>query len=411
MEAHLADFIKDTVDGREAETILRTCVHCGFCTATCPTYQLLGDELDGPRGRIYLMKQMLEGGTVTARTQLHLDRCLTCRACETICPSGVRYGRLVEIGREVVEAKVPRSRSERVRRWLLRKSLLSRPLVALAVTGGRLARPLLPARLASKVPDARPAAAWPRARHSRRMLALYGCVQPALAPSIDAAMARVLDRIGISLVRAPGSGCCGAISQHPAAADEAMAFMRANIDAWWPEIERGAEAIVVTASGCGVQLKEYGDLLREDPVYAERAKRIAALARDPVEIVAAEWKCIAPLVAMDRGAQRVAFHSPCTLQHGLRLGGRVEEILKALGLNLTIVADAHLCCGSAGTYSILQPVLSQELRANKVAALEAGRPEVIATANIGCLVHLSAGTQRPVRHWIELIESRLMGRV
>ena len=411
MEAHLADFIKDTADGREAETILRTCVHCGFCTATCPTYQLLGDELDGPRGRIYLMKQMLEGGTVTARTQLHLDRCLTCRACETICPSGVRYGRLVEIGRQVVEAQVPRSRSERVRRWLLRKSLLSRPLVALAVTAGRLARPLLPARLASKIPDARPAAAWPRARHTRRMLALYGCVQPALAPSIDAAMARVLDRIGISLVRAPGSGCCGAISQHLAAADEARAFMRANVDAWWPEIKRGAEAIVVTASGCGVQLKEYGDLLREDPVYAERAKRIAALARDPVEIVAAEWKRIAPLVAMDRGAQRVAFHSPCTLQHGLRLGGRVEEILKALGLDLTTVADAHLCCGSAGTYSILQPVLSQQLRANKVAALEAGRPEVIATANIGCLVHLSAGTQRPVRHWIELLEGRLMGRV
>ena len=411
MEAHLADFIKDTADGREAEAILRACVHCGFCTATCPTYQLLGDELDGPRGRIYLMKQMLEGGTVTARTRLHLDRCLTCRACETTCPSGVRYGRLVEIGRQVVEAQVPRSRSERVRRWLLRKSLLSRPLVALAVTGGRLARPLLPARLASKVPDARPAPAWPRARHPRRMLALYGCVQPALAPSIDAAMARVLDRICISLVRAPGSGCCGAISQHLAAADEARAFMRANIDAWWPEIERGAEAIVVTASGCGVQLKEYGDLLREDPVYAERARRIAELTRDPVEIVAAEWKRIAPLVAMDRGAQRVAFHSPCTLQHGLRLGGRVEEILKALGLDLTTVADAHLCCGSAGTYSILQPVLSQQLRANKLTALEAGRPEVIATANIGCLVQLSAGTQRPVRHWIELLEGRLMGRV
>jgi len=411
VEAHLADFIKDTADGREAEAILRACVHCGFCTATCPTYQLLGDELDGPRGRIYLMKQMLEGGTVTARTRLHLDRCLTCRACETTCPSGVRYGRLVEIGRQVVEAQVPRSRSERVRRWLLRKSLLSRPLVALAVTGGRLARPLLPARLASKVPDARPAPAWPRARHPRRMLALYGCVQPALAPSIDAAMARVLDRIGISLVRAPGSGCCGAISQHLAAADEARAFMRANIDAWWPEIERGAEAIVVTASGCGVQLKEYGDLLREDPVYAERARRIAELTRDPVEIVAAEWKRIAPLVAMDRGAQRVAFHSPCTLQHGLRLGGRVEEILKALGLDLTTVADAHLCCGSAGTYSILQPVLSQQLRANKLTALEAGRPEVIATANIGCLVQLSAGTQRPVRHWIELLEGRLMGRV
>ncbi len=411
MEAHLADFVKDTAQGREAEAILRTCVHCGFCTATCPTYQLLGDELDGPRGRIYLMKQMLEGGTVTARTQLHLDRCLTCRACETTCPSGVRYGRLVDIGRQLVEAQVPRSPSERVRRWLLRKGLLSRTLMAFAVTGGRLARPLLPMALASKVPEVRRAGTWPRPRHPRRMLALHGCVQPALAPSIDAAMARVLDRIGISLVQAPGSGCCGALSQHLAAADEARALMRANIDAWWPEVERGAEAIVVSASGCGVQVKEYGDLLHEDPAYAERARRIAALARDPVEIVAAEWKRIAPLVAMDRGAQRVAFHAPCTLQHGLRLGGRVEEILEALGLDLTTVADAHLCCGSAGTYSILQPVLSQQLRANKLTALEAGRPEVIATANIGCLVHLGAGTQRPVRHWIELLEGRLMGRV
>jgi glycolate oxidase iron-sulfur subunit len=411
VEAHLADFIKDTAEGREAEAILRTCVHCGFCTATCPTYQLLGDELDGPRGRIYLMKQMLEGATVTARTRLHLDRCLTCRACETTCPSGVRYGRLVDIGRQLVEAQVPRSRGERVSRWLLRKGLLSRALLAFAVTGGRLARPLLPQALASKVPEVRRAGTWPRPRHPRRMLALHGCVQPALAPSIDAAMARVLDRIGISLVRAPGSGCCGALSHHLSAADEARGFMRANIDAWWPEVERGAEAIVVTASGCGVLLKEYGDLLREDPVYAERARRIAALARDPVEIVAAEWKRIAPLVAMDRGAQRVAFHAPCTLQHGLRLGGRVEEILEALGLDLTSVADAHLCCGSAGTYSILQPVLSEQLRANKVTALEAGRPEVIATANIGCLVHLGAGTQRPVRHWIELLEGRLMGRV
>jgi glycolate oxidase iron-sulfur subunit len=411
VEAHLADFIKDTAEGREAEAILRTCVHCGFCTATCPTYQLLGDELDGPRGRIYLIKQMLEGGTVTARTQLHLDRCLTCRACETTCPSGVRYGRLVDIGRQLVEAQVPRSRGERVSRWLLRKGLLSRSLLAFAVTGGRLARPLLPPALAAKVPEVRRAGAWPRPRHARRMLALHGCVQPALAPSIDAAMARVLDRIGISLVRAPGSGCCGALSHHLSAVDEARRLMRVNIDAWWPEVERGAEAIVVTASGCGVLLKEYGDLLREDPVYAERARRIAALARDPVEIVAAEWKRIAPLVAMDRGAQRVAFHAPCTLQHGLRLGGRVEEILEALGLDLTTVVDAHLCCGSAGTYSILQPVLSQQLRANKLTALEAGRPEVIATANIGCLVHLSAGTRRPVRHWIELLEGRLMGSV
>jgi glycolate oxidase iron-sulfur subunit len=406
LETHLADFIKDTPQGREAESILRACVHCGFCTATCPTYQLLGDELDGPRGRIYLMKQMLEGKPVTEKTQLHLDRCLTCRSCETTCPSGVRYGRLVEIGREIMEKKVPRSASDRARRWALRKGILSRPLLGAAAMAGRWARPMLPRALAAKLPEVGPGE-WPRARHPRRMIALHGCVQPALAPSIDAAMARVLDRIGISLIRVPGSGCCGALSLHLGETDEAQELMRANVDAWWPELERGAEAIVVTATGCGVQLKEYGELLRDDRAYADRAKRIAALARDPVEVIAQEWKRIAPKVAMDRGPQKVAFHAPCTLQHGLRLAGRTEEILQALGLELTSVADAHLCCGSAGTYSILQPELAGRLRSNKLAALEAGQPDVIATANIGCLMHLGGGAQRPVRHWVELLDERL----
>jgi glycolate oxidase iron-sulfur subunit len=319
----------------------------------------------------------------------------------------VRYGRLVDIGRHVLETQVPRSAHERARRWLLRKSLLSRSLFGLAVAAGRAARPLLPRALAASFPPARRSGAWPRARHPRRMLALHGCVQPALAPSIDAALARILDRIGISLVRAPGSGCCGALSHHLAARGEARRLMRANIDAWWPAIERGAEAIIVSASGCGVLVKEYGDLLRDDPAYAERARRVATLACDPVEVIAAQWKRIAPLVAMDRGAERVAFHTPCTLQHGLKLAGRVEEILEALGLELTPVADAHLCCGSAGTYSMLQPTLSGELRANKLACLEAGLPDTIATANIGCLVHLGAGTQRPVCHWVELLERRL----
>jgi len=410
LETHLADFVKDTAAGREADAILRACVHCGFCTATCPTYQLLGDELDGPRGRIYLIKQMLEGSAVTAKTQLHLDRCLTCRACETTCPSGVRYGRLADIGRHIVEELVQRPAQERALRWLLRKTLLSRPLLALGVATGRATRPLLPRALERKLPRRRGAGVWPAARHPRKMLALHGCVQPALVPSIDAAFARVLDRIGISLVRVAGSGCCGALSHHLAAPGEALRLMRANIDAWWPHVERGAEAIVITASGCGVFVKEYTDLLGEDPVYGERARRIAVLARDPVEIVDAEWARLAPLVTNGRSAQRIAFHAPCTLQHGLRLTGRVEEILSRLGLELTAVADAHLCCGSAGTYSILQRELAETLRANKLRALEAHAPEVIATANIGCLLHLAAGTSRPVRHWIELLDERLSDR-
>jgi glycolate oxidase iron-sulfur subunit len=381
-------------------------VHCGFCTATCPTYVLLGDELDSPRGRIYLIKQMLEGNEVSAKTQLHLDRCLTCRNCETTCPSGVRYGRLVDIGRHIVEQKVERPAEERARRWLLRKALLSRGVFATALAAGRLARPFLPRSLASSVPEATRTGPWPAARHPRRMLSLDGCVQPVLAPGIDAAVARILDRIGISLLRGEG-GCCGAVSYHLSAHEEAFAYMRRNIDAWWPEIERGAEAVVVSASGCGVLVKEYGYLLREDAAYADKARRVSELARDPVEIIAAEWKRLAPLVAMDRGPLRVAFQSPCSLQHGQQLAGRVEEILLAIGLELVPVADAHLCCGSAGTYSILQPELSGQLKANKLAALEAGRPEVIATANIGCLTHLASGTQRPVKHWVELLDSRL----
>ena len=410
METHLADFIRDTPDGRDAESILRACVHCGFCTATCPTYQLLGDELDGPRGRIYLIKQMLEGDAVTATTTLHLDRCLSCRSCETTCPSGVSFGRLLDIGHRVAEQKIERPAGERMRRWLLRKGLTHGPWFGLALAAGRIARPLLPRALAARVPASRRAKRWPEPRHARRMLLLAGCVQPALAPSIDAALARALDRVDITLVRASGSDCCGAVSDHLGAHDEALDFARANIDAWWPHVEQGVEAIVVSASGCGVVVKAYGHLLRDDPAYADKARRVAALARDSVEVVAAEWKRFAPQVAMDHGPQRVAFHSPCSLQHGQRLVGDVEEILEAIGLELTPVADPHLCCGSAGTYSILQPELAGKLKANKLAALEAGAPDVIATANIGCLVHLASTATRPVLHWVEIFESRLRER-
>ena len=408
MQTALADFIRDTPDGREADAILRACVHCGFCTATCPTYQLRGDELDGPRGRIYLMKQVLEGAEPTRTTQLHLDRCLTCRSCETTCPSGVRYGRLLDIGRRVVEQKVGRTAGERATRWGLRRALLSGSLFSGAVAFGRAFKGLLPGDIGRKLPQALPAGAWPAPRHARKMIVLDGCVQPALAPNIDAATARVLDRIGISLVRVAAGGCCGALSYHLDAEEEARTLMKRNIDAWWPHLDRDTEAVVVTASGCGVMVKDYGYVFERDPAYAEKAARIASLARDPVEVIAAEWPRIAPKIAMDHGAQKVAFHPPCTLQHGMRLQGAVEEILLALGLELTPVRDKHLCCGSAGTYSVLQPEMANALKTNKLAALTEGRPEVIATANIGCMTHLASGTRLPVRHWIEILDTRMV---
>ena len=407
MQTNLAPEFRGTVEGEEADAILRACVHCGFCTATCPTYQLLGDELDGPRGRIYLIKQVLEGGPVTAKTQLHLDRCLTCRACETTCPSGVRYGRLVDIGRKIVDDRVGRSAADAGLRWSLRKGLTSKSLFGSALALGRVARSFVPGELMRQIPASRAPGPWPAARHARRVIALEGCVQPSIAPATDAALARVLDRVGISLVRVGGGGCCGAVPFHLNDHDEARAYARRNIDAWWPHVEAGAEAIVVTASGCGVMVKDYDHLLAQDPTYAARAAKIASLARDTVEVVAPEWKRVAPLVAMDLGPQRVAFHAPCTLQHGMQIRGQVEEILRAIGHELLPVADAHLCCGSAGTYSILQPAIAATLKRNKLAALEAESPKVIATANIGCQVHLASGTSRPVRHWIELLDERM----
>jgi glycolate oxidase iron-sulfur subunit len=404
METRLLPAIAATPEGQEADAILRACVHCGFCTATCPTYQLLGDELDGPRGRIYLIKQALEGGEVTAKTQLHLDRCLTCRSCETTCPSGVRYGRLVDIGRKFVDDRVGRRSTEAARRSALRRGLLSRSLFGGALTLGRLARPFLPRALAAGIPDARPAGPWPAPRHAQRVLIPAGCVQPALAPNIDAATARVLDRAGISAIAVEGGGCCGALSYHLSEHDEARALARRNVDAWWPHVERGASAIVVTASGCGVMVREYDHLLARDAAYAERAKRIVELVRDPVETVAASWRALSSRIARERTAMRVAFHPPCTLQHGMKIRGEVERLLVDAGHTLLPVADAHLCCGSAGTYSILQPELANALKANKLAALQAGKPDVIASANIGCITHLQSGTDRPVRHWIELID-------
>ena len=406
MQTALADFIKDTPEGMEADAILRKCVHCGFCTATCPTYLLLGDENDGPRGRIYLMKQALEGHEITDKTRLHLDRCLTCRACETTCPSGVQYGRLLDIGRKVVGEKTVRPAAETFKRRVLSTIVPHRRLFGFLLKLGRLARPLLSPALAEKIPVSVPAAgAWPAPRHTRKMLALAGCVQPAISPDINAATARVLDRIGISLIEAQGAGCCGALRFHIGYQDDGLADMRALIDRWWPHVEAGAEAIVMTASGCGAVVKEYGHLLRHDARYAEKAAKISAMTRDISEVLSPETERLVPLLGKKGG--RLAFHPPCTLQHGQALGGVTEKILARAGFELTPVPDAHLCCGSAGTYSILEPELSGRLRANKLASLASGEPELIATANIGCQAHLQAGTGLPVKHWIVALEERL----
>ncbi|XSG85954.1 MAG: glycolate oxidase subunit GlcF [Methylohalobius sp. ZOD2] len=399
MHIQPVSWLQNHPDAKIARDIIRACVHCGFCNATCPTYQLLGDELDGPRGRIYQIKSLWEGAPATARIQTHLDRCLTCRACETTCPSGVRYGRLLDIGRGIVERQVKRPWHQRLLRRLLRLCLpyprRLRPWYRLAQT----VRPLIPALFKVYVRSGR-APIWPEVRHVRRMLVLDGCVQSVLAPDINAVTARILDRLGISLVRAPRAGCCGAMSDHLGAHDEGLAFMRRNIDAWWPWVEGGVEAIVMTASGCGVTVKEYGELLAHDPDYAAKAATVSALAKDLSEVMAEK----AGLEALQPKPVKVAFQSPCTLQHGLGLAGKVESLLRYLGFELTPVADPHLCCGSAGTYSILQPKLARRLRRNKIAALERGDPDVIATANIGCLLHLRPAASRPVVHWIELLD-------
>ncbi|MCG2585382.1 glycolate oxidase subunit GlcF [Massilia sp. TS11] len=403
MQTKLADFIRATPEGEEAESILRACVHCGFCTATCPTYQLLGDERDGPRGRIYLIKQVLEGGEVTRATQLHLDRCLSCRNCESTCPSGVRYGRLLDIGRKVVEDKVGRPAAQQALRTLLKESLTRPWVFTPAVQAGRLLRPLLPRALRAKLMPAAAAGPRPQRAQARQMLLLEGCVQPGLAPNINAATARVLDACGVQLISPAQAGCCGALRYHLNDQAGGLDDMRRNIDAWTPYLDT-VEAIVITASGCGLSVKEYGHLLAHDPAYAERAARVSALARDVVEVLAEFTPLFAQRVAA-RG-QRVAYHPPCTLQHGQQIRGAVEGLLRAVGVEVALCADSHLCCGSAGTYALLQPQLSQQLRARKLENLAATGAAEVVTANIGCISQLQGGAQ-PVRHWIELLDELL----
>jgi glycolate oxidase iron-sulfur subunit len=411
MQTNLAPQYKHTPEGQEAEAILRNCVHCGFCTATCPTYQLLGDELDGPRGRIYLIKQVFEGATPTRKTQTHLDRCLTCRNCESTCPSGVQYGHLIDIGRKVVDAQVPRPLMEKVVRTALKEGLPS-PLFGPAMKVGQLVRDLLPATLKNKVPAKQNAGVWPTRTHARKVLMLAGCVQPAMGPNINTATARVLDAAGIETVVAAKAGCCGAVKFHLNDHDGGKAEMRANIDAWWPHIESGAvEAIVMNASGCGVTVKEYGHTLRHDPAYATKAARISELTKDLSELLPSLLPALKHRVAANPKVTsgQLAFHPPCTLQHGQQLKGGVEQHLGALGFKVkTAACEAHLCCGSAGTYSVLNPQLSHQLRDRKLGHLGALAPDTIVSANIGCITHLQSGTATPVRHWVEVLDEALV---
>lgn len=404
MQTTLTEDLANTRQGREAEAILRSCVHCGFCTATCPTYQLLGDERDGPRGRIYLIKQVMEGATPSRETQLRLDRCLTCRACETTCPSGVQYGRLADIGREEIERQVQRPLSQRLLRSLLIHTIPYRRRIGLVIKAGQLFKPFLPAALKQKLPAQSVNMTRSDISHTRKMLVLDGCVQSVASPATNQAAARVLDKLGVELIAEKKAGCCGALCHHLSASEQARQQMKNNIDAWWPSVEAGAEAIIMTASGCGTMVKEYGHLLADDPNYADKAATISTLARDLVEVINIElsqhdWSNLGR-------DQRIAFQSPCSLQHGQQLAGQVEKLLEKLGFRLTKVADSHLCCGSAGSYSILQPALSKQLRQNKLKALKAGLPEQIVTANIGCQLHLSTSEQR-VTHWIELVAGNL----
>jgi glycolate oxidase iron-sulfur subunit len=407
MQTHLSPEFKNTPEGMEAESILRKCVHCGFCTATCPTYQVLGDELDSPRGRIYLIKQVLEGGTPTRRTQLHLDRCLTCRNCESTCPSGVEYGHLVDIGRKIVEERVPREATEKALRWTLKEGLSS-PLFGPAMKLGQSMRGLLPRSLKDKVPPRQDAGRWPAREHARKVLMLAGCVQPSMMPNINAATARVLDAAGIQTLVAAQAGCCGAVKFHLNDQQGGLAQMRANIDAWWPFIESGkVEAIVMNASGCGVTVREYGHHLKHDPAYADKARRVNELTRDLSELLPDIVAALRPRVRPASGV--LAFHPPCSLQHGQQLRGDVERHLGDLGFTVRVpMNESHLCCGSAGTYSVLQPELAHQLRDRKLGNLGELQPQAIISANMGCIAHLQSGTAVPVKHWVEVLDAALV---
>lgn len=406
MQTFISDEMMNTPDGREANRILRSCVHCGFCTATCPTYRLLGDELDSPRGRIYLIKGLLEGKEVTEKTLLHLDRCLTCRACETYCPSGVEYGHLLDIGRQHIEQLTDRRPLDKIRRFILRNVLPYRNRFRFLLGAGQLLRPVLPEKLKTLVPPKVSVKKSIPDNHQRKMILITGCVQPALAPQINAAVVRVLDKLNIYVVEVNGESCCGALDFHMGENKSAGIYIRRNIDLWWPYVEEGFEAILSTASGCGVMVKDYGYILRNDPVYAEKARVISSMTKDISEVFGeSEIKIIN--TQLKNKNTRTVFQNPCTLQHGQKLGDFTEILLQKFGFKLEQVNDSYLCCGSAGVYSILQGRISEKLQHEKIQNLMASKPDVILTSNIGCQMHLQQVSTVPVKHWIELVEEYL----
>ena len=412
MDTQLADWIKDTPDGIAADAILRKCVHCGFCTATCPTYQILGDELDSPRGRIYLIKQVLEGKQVTRKTQQHLDRCLTCRNCETTCPSGVKYGQLIDIGRKIVDERVERPMAEKLTRESLKMLMTNRPMFTAGMAMGKAVRGILPESIKKKVPAKRATLPFANTAHTRKVILLKGCVQPAMMPSIDSATSVILNALGIQSMVVQESGCCGAVKFHLNDHAGGLAQMKTNIDAWYSLLQSGeAEALVMNASGCGVTVREYAHHFENDATYAAKAKLISEKTLDIGEFITQQnadglarlGTRVKAAIEQQRIPGTIAFHPPCTLQHGQQIKGVIENVLTTLGFKLTPVADSHLCCGSAGTYSVLQPELSKELKKRKLANLMAGKPQAIASANIGCLGHLESDATVDVRHWVEWV--------
>ena len=403
MQPDFSSVFLATDNGKEAERILQACVHCGFCTATCPTYQLDANELDSPRGRIYLIKEMLEDKPVTTVTQTHLDRCLSCQSCETTCPSGVEYHKLLNIGRHRLDQLGLRSKPEKLMRWVLGALMPKRRWFSVLLGMGQIFRPVFPASLKSLVPMKVAAGQLPTNRHSNQVILMQGCVQPGINPNINTATARVLNKLKVETILASGEVCCGALNYHLDQQAKGLALAKTNIDLWCNYLDHGAQAIVINASGCGNFVNQYAELLKNDTNYAAKAARVVSQTKDIGQYLAD--LNVKPLA--DAGGVKLAFHSPCTLRHGLKQHETVESLLINWGFDLTPVQDPHLCCGSAGTYSLLQPERATRLRTKKLAALTIGEPELIATANIGCQSHLQSGSELPVQHWIEILDNLL----